>query len=78
MPRHEWTALHFRCAKAKVLVVAMIPEDPAEKLRRRIALYNEYLKSGVDAELAAVYLKTIAEDEAALARIEGGLPKQSR
>jgi hypothetical protein len=44
--------------------------NEAEMLRRRIALYRRYLQDGVDGELAAEYLKTIAADEAALAKIE--------
>lgn len=48
----------------------MSDSEIAESLRRRIAIYRQYLKDGVDAEIAADYLKTISADEAALARIE--------
>jgi len=44
-------------------------EDTIERLRRRIALYRRYLREGVEGELAADYLKTIAADEAALAAL---------
>jgi hypothetical protein len=44
--------------------------DTAEALRRRIALYRQYLKEGVSGELAGEYLKTIIADEATLAEIE--------
>lgn len=44
--------------------------EPAEALRRRIALYRQYLKDGVASELAGEYLKTIIADEATLAEIE--------
>ena len=43
----------------------------AEHLRRRIELYRRYLREGVDAGLAADYLREIVEAEAELARIEG-------
>ncbi len=43
--------------------------ETADMLRRRIALYRRYLRDGVDGELAAEYLRTIAADEAALAAI---------
>jgi hypothetical protein len=49
--------------------------DP-EALRRRIRLYREYLAEGVEAETAVEYLKTIAEDEAALREIDGGAEKR--
>jgi hypothetical protein len=45
--------------------------ETADVLRRRIALYRRYLREGVEGDLAAEYLKTIAADEAALAEIEG-------
>lgn len=45
--------------------------ETAETLRRRIALYREYLKDGVESGLAAEYLKSMVADEAALAQIEG-------
>ena len=45
--------------------------ETADTLRRRIALYRRYLREGVEVELAAEYLKTIAADEAALAALEG-------
>lgn len=48
----------------------MPDSEIAESLRRRIALYRQYLKDGVDAEIAADYLKTIAADEATLARLK--------
>jgi len=40
---------------------------------RRIELYRRYLREGLsDAAVAAEYLRQIAEDEAALGRIERG------
>jgi hypothetical protein len=44
-------------------------EDTIERLRRRIMLYRRYLREGVDGDLAADYLRTIAADEAALAEL---------
>jgi hypothetical protein len=44
-------------------------DETIELLRRRIALYRRYLREGVEAELAADYLRTIAADEAALAEL---------
>ena len=41
--------------------------DRAEALRRRIALYRNYLRGGVSAGLAAEYLREIAAAEAELA-----------
>lgn len=56
-----------------------VTETAADTLRRRIALYRRYLREGVEVELAAEYLKTIAADEAALAAIEGEKrPRRSR
>ena len=40
-----------------------------EFLRRRIALYRDYLKQGTDAAQASDYLRRIKEDEAELAVI---------
>lgn len=47
-------------------------DETAERLRRRIALYRRYLREGVEGELAAEYLKTIAADEAALVALKRG------
>jgi len=44
-------------------------EDRATVLRRRIELYRNYLKRGVDAELAREYLRQIMAAEAELQRI---------
>lgn len=41
----------------------------ADALRRRIALYRDYLRDGVSATLARAYLKEIAKAEAALAAL---------
>ncbi len=46
-------------------------QDRAQTLRRRIALYRRYLSEGVDAELAQLYLREIAEAEAELAKLDG-------
>ncbi len=43
--------------------------ETGDRLRQRIALYRRYLRDGVEGELAAEYLRTIAADEAALAAI---------
>ena len=40
--------------------------DRAERLHRRIALYRRYLSQGVDAGMAAEYLRQIKEDETEL------------
>jgi hypothetical protein len=45
-------------------------EDRASLLRRRIALYRRYLREGVDAMLAAEYLRQLGADEVELAVIE--------
>ena len=43
-------------------------ENRAEILRRRIALYREYLKAGVAADLASYYLREIVAAEQELER----------
>ncbi len=53
-------------------------ETAADTLRRRVALYRRYLREGVEVELAAEYLKTIAADEAELAAIEGASKGEKR
>jgi hypothetical protein len=45
--------------------------EDAETLRRRIALYRNYLREGVDSDLARLYLDEIMRAECALAKIEG-------
>jgi hypothetical protein len=45
-------------------------ENEAARLRRKIALYREYLRGGVEAPLAQIYLEEIAGAESALAEIE--------
>ncbi len=47
-------------------------EERADLLRRRIALFRRYLREGVDAALAAEYVRRLAEDETELAAIEAG------
>ncbi len=44
-------------------------DERAEFLRRRIELYRRYLREGVDIDVAAEYLRQIAEDEGELAEI---------
>lgn len=44
--------------------------DRAEAMRQRIDLYRQYLREGVSAELAAVYLREIAAAEAELKAID--------
>ena len=44
--------------------------ETAETLRRRIALYERYLREGTSTELATTYLRSILADKAALAPIE--------
>lgn len=46
-------------------------EDRAAVLRRRIELYRNHLRRGVDAELALEYLRQIMAAEAELQRIVG-------
>jgi hypothetical protein len=43
-------------------------ETRADLLRRRIALYREYLRLGVDGGTAMTYLQAIAEAEAELTK----------
>lgn len=45
-------------------------EMRADMLRRRIALYREYLSHGVDSGLARQYLRAIAEAEVELAKLK--------
>lgn len=45
-------------------------EDRAAVLRRKIALLRGYLREGVEADLAVMYLHDIAEAEAELRHIE--------
>ena len=45
--------------------------EDAATLRRRIALYREYLRSGLDSELARLYLDEIIRAERALGELEG-------
>lgn len=52
--------------------------DRTETLRRRIGLYRQYLREGVSAELAALYLREIAAAEAELAAIAGQDPPTDR
>ena len=47
-----------------------VEETTAAAIRRRIALYREYLRNGVDADLARRYLNDIAVADAPLAEIE--------
>ena len=44
-------------------------DDQATQLHRRIERYRSYLREGLNAGLASVYLKQIAADEAELKRI---------
>jgi len=46
--------------------------NPADTLRRRIALYRRYLSQGVDADFARIYLNEIEKAETLLAEIESG------
>ena len=45
-------------------------EEPADVLRRRIAVYRRYLTEGADSELARRYPRQIAADNAELERLE--------
>jgi hypothetical protein len=45
-------------------------DDLAQQLRRRIERYRSYLRGGLDAAIAVIYLKQIGDDEAALIVIE--------
>jgi hypothetical protein len=45
-----------------------------EALRRRIALYREYLRRGVDGDLARVYLDEIGRAERTLAELHNRKP----
>jgi len=44
----------------------------ADDLRRKIALYREYLAKGTEVDLAAIYLRQITRLEAELSQIEAG------
>ena len=54
--------------------------EDAETLRRRIALYRERLRAGLDSELARTYLDEIIRAERALSELEsrakGTRPKE--
>jgi hypothetical protein len=68
-------AFHLIWLRPEITVcfnIALMEEDRAEALRRRIALYRGYLREGVEGALALEYLRQIAEDEAELNRIEPG------
>jgi len=45
-------------------------EMRADMLRRRVALYRDYLSKGVDSGIARQYLRAIAEAEVELAKLE--------
>ena len=68
-----WTVLSLPVG---ILVGKIIagPDEGGAILRHRIALYRRYLREGVDATLAAEYLRQIADDEAKLAAIEADNP----
>jgi hypothetical protein len=45
--------------------------EDAATLRRRIALYREYLRSGLDIDLARLYLDEIIRAERTLSELKG-------
>ena len=45
--------------------------SPASQLRRKIELYRRYLREGVDAALAEIYLRELKDAEAELAALLG-------
>jgi hypothetical protein len=45
-------------------------ETKAQALRRKIAILRDYLREGVDLDLASMYLRDIAVAEAELKRLE--------
>ena len=47
-------------------------EDRAVALRRRLALYREYLREGLEVDRAAYYLAEILRVEGELEKLEGG------
>lgn len=49
----------------------------AVELRRKLALYREYLAKGADPELAAIYLREVTRLEADLSQLESGTDKSS-
>jgi hypothetical protein len=53
-------------------------EETAEALCRRIELYRRYMRQGVDAALAAAYLRAIAAAEAALVELYSDAPGRPR
>jgi hypothetical protein len=46
-------------------------DDRAEALRRRIALYRRYLREGLSAQQAMLYLNQLRRDEAELTALTG-------
>jgi hypothetical protein len=52
-------------------------DDRPTELRRRIERYRSYLREGLSASFATIYLKQIADDEAELKRIAAKRPDQT-
>jgi hypothetical protein len=48
----------------------------ADDVRRKLALYREYLANGVDPDLTRIYLREITRLEAELGRIESETDKR--
>ena len=55
----------------------MLYENSAAALRHWIKFYRQRLREGVDAELAAEYLRAISADEAALKELENKTGRRS-
>ena len=52
-------------------------DDQADQLLRRIERYRGYLREGLNAALAAIYLRQITDDEARLERLTSTKPDRS-
>lgn len=48
----------------------------AQKVRRKLALYREYLANGAESELARIYLREITRLEAELSQLESETGKR--
>jgi hypothetical protein len=48
----------------------------ADDVRRKLALYREYLANGVDPELTRIYLREITRLESELSQIESDTDKR--
>lgn len=67
----------FGYDKRLLVELPMLSENSAAALRHWIKFYHQHLKDGLDAELAAEYLRAISADEAALKELENKAGRRS-